>query len=155
MNKNSSCPFCNFELQMMNGGNGIYHKCPNCHALVYNFAMLKREGFNRKIFSGFLIKAKQNKTNFQGQCGNCEQPYREVQYEINNYKSKIYICPTCLNFAFSAIEIPILKRTNQKTDKIISPSTKMAINQLDKKFESENKNGKSLMNLLKSQNLDQ
>jgi len=126
----------------MNSGRGIYYKCPHCHAVVYSFPMLKRLGFQDRLFTKFLAKAKQNNTKFNGLCSACGQPYREVEYDLNDYHSKLYVCPTCLTFAIPAMELAIFQKTVLPTEKTISPNTQAMMNELDEKLAADKKRWK-------------
>ncbi len=128
----STCPFCSSELQAENKGKGIFYQCPSCHAVEYNFSMLKRLGFKRNLFTDFLLKAKHNQSNFAGLCLSCRQSFRKVEYELNDYKTAIYVCPTCLLFIIKLIDLPLLKISKtQKSERAYSVATEGIMKELD------------------------
>lgn len=139
----STCPFCFSELKTENKGKGIFYKCPSCNAVEYNFSMLKRLGFKRNLFTDFLLKAKHNQSNFAGLCLSCRHPFRKVKFELNDYKTAIYVCPTCLLFVIKSIDIPLFKANNkQKPARNYAKATEEILKELDEKIMADKKKWK-------------
>lgn len=90
--------------------------------------------FKHQLFTNFLISAKQNQTKFKGSCISCDQPYREENYETNDYQTKFYVCPTCFLFAIKYPDIPLFRQEvtkPQNLKKKYSPETEKLLEELD------------------------
>ncbi|MDP8203143.1 MAG: hypothetical protein P9L95_01275 [Candidatus Tenebribacter mawsonii] len=140
-----TCPFCESNYIEKNDGNGIYYQCENCKSRVYNLSLLKRSNFNSVIFKNLLLKAKQDHTHFSGKCFSCEQPFREVEYNAEGYKAKVFVCSTCMFFAIKNIDLTIFKgsvENSRKPDRNeikMSAEAEKVINELETKLERNQK----------------
>ncbi|MBT3755841.1 MAG: hypothetical protein HOD64_05725 [Candidatus Cloacimonetes bacterium] len=140
-----TCPFCDSEYSEKNDGNGIYHQCENCNSQIYNLSLLKRSSFNITTFKQLLISAKQDHTHFSGKCFSCEQPFREVIYNADDYQTKVYVCPTCLLFAIKKIDFAVFRERGgyreqpERDERKMSAEAEMVINELETKLERSNK----------------
>ena len=137
-----TCPFCGSEYEVKNDGNGLYHQCVKCNSRVYNLSLLKRSNYNSAIFIDLLLSAKQKNAKSGGECFSCEQPFREVTYTANDYKTKVYVCPTCFLFAIKNLDLTIFKNQVEKIEK---PEIKMSVeaekivNEIETKLDREQK----------------
>ena len=144
-----TCPFCASVYEEKNDGNGIYYQCVKCNSRVYNLSLLKRSNYNSVIFTNLLFSARQDHTHFSGKCFSCEQPFREVSYEVNDYQTKVYVCPTCLLFAIKSMDITVLKNQVEKPEKPEKPEKKYSaeaekvINEIDAQLVNDNKSWKT------------
>ena len=143
-----TCPFCAARYLEKNDGNGIYYQCENCKSRIYNLSLLKRSNFNSAIFKNLLLSAKQDHTYSSVRCFSCEQPFREVVYNANDYKAKVYVCPTCMLFAIKDMDIAVFKTRIENSRKHENPEIKMSvkaekiINELETKLERDKKSWK-------------
>jgi hypothetical protein len=126
-----SCPFCASDYKEKNDGKGIYYQCIKCNSRVYNFSLLKRLDFNSKLFTNFLLSAKQNQLKLKGSCISCGQSFREVSYKTNDYQTMIYVCPTCFLFAIKSLDLFLFKTQQKKPEKKYSAETEKLIKELD------------------------
>ncbi|MEA2096772.1 MAG: hypothetical protein U9P73_08805 [Candidatus Cloacimonadota bacterium] len=137
-----TCPFCGNEYEVKNDGNGLYHQCIKCNSKVYNLSLLKRSNYNSAIFTNLLLSAKQEHTKSDGKCFSCEQSFREVLYEANDYKTKVYVCPTCFLFAIKNLDLAVFKNSVEMP---VVPEIKMSaeaekvINEFDAQLVNDNK----------------
>lgn len=137
-----SCPFCVAEYEEKNDGNGVYYQCVKCNSRVYNLPLLKRSNYNSTIFTTLLLSARQDHTHFSGKCFSCEQPFREVIYEVNDYQTKVYVCPTCLLFAIKSMDITVFKNQQkmvEKPEKKYSAEAEKIINKIETKLDRNQK----------------
>ena len=99
--------------------------------------MLKKLGFKHHLFTNLLNSAKQNQTEFTGNCISCEKPYREAIYKTDDYQTTIYVCPTCLLFAIKKIDIYLFKipeSEQAKTEKNYSTDAEKLLKEMDEQL---------------------
>ncbi|MFC1897998.1 hypothetical protein ACFLYJ_00335 [Candidatus Cloacimonadota bacterium] len=132
-----SCPICFSAYEKKNDGKGIYHQCVNCNSRVYSFSLLKRLDFRQQLFTNLLISAKKNQTKFSGSCISCGQPYHKESYETSDYRTTIYVCPTCLLFGIKQIDLPLFENKTKKSEqpeKELSSEAKQLLEEMDEKL---------------------
>lgn len=140
-----ACPFCGNEYEEKNDGNGVYYQCVKCNSQVYNLSLLKRSNYNSIIFTNLLHSARQEHTKSSGKCFSCEQSFRAVSYESNDYQTKVYVCPVCLLFAIKNLDLTVFKNSVEKPERPEKPEKKMSaeaekvINEIDKQLLNDNK----------------
>ena len=129
-----TCPFCNSEYKEKNDGKGIYYQCIGCGSKIFNLPLLKRIGFDSKLFKKFLITSRQNPLDSRGHCVSCENVLRKVTHETNGYQASIFVCPTCHEFAIKKMDIPLFESKQDiesKPARRYSPEVEKVMNEVD------------------------
>ena len=134
------CPICASEFVKKNNGHGRFYECKSGDSVLYSMALLKRQGYDEAKLKSLFRKAKAKISSSDSVCSSCGHNYHVVEYVEFDYKTKIYICTSCMEFVFLKRDLHLFQgkkvkdEDKKQTTKIDEISKKLDLDLLNREM---------------------